>query len=49
MLSRLGFKYHGRKRCPVIHTIRRDDRRIPDDVEAWMREVRRTHPGGVSA
>ncbi|HEU0299532.1 MAG TPA: hypothetical protein VFR37_08765 [Longimicrobium sp.] len=49
MLSRIGFKYHGRKRCPVIRTIRRDDRRIPDDVEGWMREVRRTHPGGVSA
>lgn len=43
MLSRLGFRYHGGKRCPVIQTIRRDDRRIPDDVEAWLREVRRTH------
>lgn len=47
MASRLRFRYHGRKRCPVIRTIRRDDRRLPDDVEAWMREVRRTHPGGV--
>lgn len=48
MLSRLRFKYYGRKRCPVIRTIRRDDRRIPDDREAWLREVRRTHPGGVT-
>jgi hypothetical protein len=48
LLSRAGFKYRGRKRCPVIRTIRHDDRRVPDDVEAWMREVRRTHPGGVS-
>ena len=47
LASRLRFKYHGRKRCPVIRTIRQDGRRLPDDVEAWMREVRRTHPGGV--
>lgn len=41
--SRARFKYHGRAHCPLIKTIRRDDRRIPDDVEAWMAEIRRTH------
>lgn len=43
LFSRLWFKYHAKHHCPVIRAIRRDDRRIPDDVEAWMREVRRTH------
>jgi hypothetical protein len=47
MASRTVFKYHGRARCPVIRTIRRDHRRIPDDRDAWLAEVRRTHPGGV--
>ena len=48
LLSRTRFKYHARTRCPVIRTIRRDDRRIPDDVDGWMHEVARTHPDGVS-
>ena len=48
LLSRTRFKYHGRMHCPAIRTIRRDDRRIPDDVEGWMHEVARTHPDGVS-
>ncbi|HEX6909835.1 MAG TPA: hypothetical protein VF142_05560 [Longimicrobium sp.] len=48
VFSRLRFKYHGRGRCPVIRAIRSGGRRIPDDGAAWMREVRRTHPGGVT-
>lgn len=48
MLSRLRFKYHGRARCPLIQAIRAGGRRIPDDGEAWMGAVRRTHPGGVT-
>lgn len=48
LLSRLLFKYHGRARCPLIQTIRRDDRRIPEDLGGWLAEVRRTHPGGVA-
>jgi hypothetical protein len=47
LASRTWFKYHVRARCPVIQTIRRDHRRLPDDVEAWLDAVRATHPHGV--
>ena len=47
LASRTWFKYNVRARCPVIQTIRRDHRRIPDDVEGWLAAVRATHPGGV--
>lgn len=46
--SRIWFTRYTRPRCPVIMTIRRDNRRIPDDVEGWLDAVRATHPGGVS-
>lgn len=45
LLGRAWFKYRVLGRCPVLRVIRREDRRIPDDVEGWMAEVRRTHPG----
>ncbi len=47
LAGRAWFKYRVRARCPVIQTIRRDHRRIPDDVEGWLAAVRATHPGGV--
>jgi hypothetical protein len=47
LASRTWFKYHVRARCPVIQTIRRDNRRLPDDVGAWLEAARATHPGGV--
>jgi hypothetical protein len=41
--SRLFFGLILKKRCPVLRVIRRDDRRVPDDRDVWLAEVRRTH------
>jgi hypothetical protein len=33
-----------KRRCPLLRTIFREDRRFPDDVEDWLQQVCRTHP-----
>ena len=43
--SRIWFNQVGKKRCPVLQSIRRHDRRIPGGREAWLAEVARTHRG----
>lgn len=42
-LSRIWFNQVSKKRCPVIRLIREDDRRLPDDRQAWIADVSRTH------
>ena len=37
--SRLWFGQVTLARCPVLRVIRRNDRLIPEDREAWLREV----------
>lgn len=43
MFSRLWFARVTLNRCPVLRVIRRHDRRMPDDRQAWLAEVRRDH------
>ena len=50
--SRLWFGKVTLKRCPVLRIIRQHDRRVPDDVDGWLDEVRQSHevitsPGGA--
>jgi hypothetical protein len=33
-----------KRRCPLLRTIFLDDRRFPDDVQDWLRQVGRSHP-----
>jgi hypothetical protein len=47
LLGRTWLKYHTRARCPVIQTIRRENRRLPDDLAGWVAAARATHPGAV--
>jgi len=52
MVSRLWFGRVTLKRCPVLRIIREHDRRVPDDLEAWLDEVRVSHeivmPGALA-
>jgi hypothetical protein len=41
--SRLWFAAVNLRRCPVLRVIRRHDRRVPEDREAWLAEVARSH------
>ena len=41
--SRLWFGQVTLARCPVLRVIRRNDRLIPEDRQAWLREVEATH------
>lgn len=43
MASRLWFGSVTLKRCPILQVIRENDRRVPEDREAWLREVAHTH------
>jgi hypothetical protein len=43
VVSRLWFAQVPKRRCPVIRLIREDDRRVPNDLSAWLGEVRRGH------
>jgi len=42
-LSRLWFLYYQAARCPVVSLIRDGDRRVPDDRDAWLREIAKDH------
>jgi len=42
-ISRYRFARGPLQTCPVLHVIRRHDRRLPEDREAWLREVARDH------
>ena len=44
-LSRLRFNLGPEQTCPVIRLIRRDDRKVPDDRDAWLRGVAESHTG----
>ncbi len=43
MASRLWFAQVPLKRCPVLRIIRRHDRRVPEQFDAWLDEVRAEH------
>jgi hypothetical protein len=43
LARRIQFKFVVRKHCPVLKAVFQDDRHISGDVEAWLREVSRTH------
>ena len=48
--KRVRFRLRAKTTCPVISTLLRDHRRIPDDRETWLRLVAASHPvfgGGV--
>lgn len=42
-MSRLWFGKVTLKRCPVLHIIRQQDRRVPSDFARWLDEVRSGH------
>lgn len=42
-ISRLLFKHYTIKRCLILQSIRKDNRRIPDDSAAWYRQVALNH------
>lgn len=42
-LSRVWFARGPLQTCPVLRIIRRDDRRVPEDRDAWLREVAAGH------
>lgn len=42
-VSRLWFLYYQAARCPVVSLIRDGERRVPEDREAWLREISRSH------
>jgi hypothetical protein len=41
--SRLWFGQVTLKRCPVLRVIRQHDRRVPDDFDGWLAELRESH------
>lgn len=40
---RIWFARVWKQRCPVVRIVRENARRIPEDPEAWLREVKRNH------
>ena len=40
---RVRFRLVSKRACPVLRTVFYDDRRIHGDLDAWLREVERTH------
>ncbi|MFN2382780.1 MAG: hypothetical protein ABR559_00795 [Gemmatimonadota bacterium] len=43
LAGRLWLNLVGKKRCPVLQVIRERDRLLPEDREAWLRDVAATH------
>jgi hypothetical protein len=43
LLRRFRFRLASKKSCPVLRSVFYGDRRIPGDVDEWVREVKRTH------
>jgi hypothetical protein len=46
LIRQLGLRATG-ERCPFIHLTRHDHRRLPEDGDAWITLMRRTHPGST--
>lgn len=42
-VSRVWFNTVSKKVCPILQIIRNNDRRIPDDSEAWLAAVAKNH------
>jgi hypothetical protein len=42
-LRRAKFRLFSKRRCPVLRAIFYDDRELPEDVGAWLANVRRSH------
>lgn len=41
--SRYIFNHYTLPRCPVLQSVRKDDRRIPDDADRWFEEISVDH------
>ncbi len=43
IISRARFRLWTKRKCPVVHSIFKNNRRIPGDVDTWVQTVAANH------